>query len=53
MIVVTVFLFDFEPNGFPFGSENQKENRPQDFIAFNLKGIGKGVFSVFFSQLTH
>ena len=38
--------FNFEPNGIPFGSENQKENCHHDHISFNGKGIGSVVFSV-------
>ena len=41
------FLFDFEPNGIPFGSENRKENCHHDYIPFNVKGIGNIVFSVY------
>ena len=40
------FYFDFEQNGFPFGSENRKENYHHDHIPFNLKGNGMLVFSV-------
>ena len=31
------FPIDFEPNGFPFGSENRKENCHYDHIPSNLK----------------
>ena len=38
------FPLDFESNGFPFGSENRKENSHHDHIPFNVKG--NIVFSV-------
>ena len=41
------FLFDFEPNGIPFGSENQTEKYHHDHIPFNVKGNGNIIFSVF------
>ena len=40
------FLFNFEPNGNPFGSENHKENCHHDHIPINMKGNGNIVFSV-------
>ena len=40
------FPFDFESNGFPFGSENRKEKCHHDHIPFNLKGDESLVFSV-------
>ena len=40
------FPFEFEPNEFPFGSENRKENCHHDRIPFNLKGNRNIVFSV-------
>ena len=40
------FPLDFEPNGYPFGPENRKENCLHDHIPFNLKGNGNIVFSV-------
>ena len=43
--MVTVFLSIFEPNGFPFGLENLKENCHHDHIPFNVKGNGNKVFS--------
>ena len=39
------FPFDFEPNGFLFGSENRKENCHHDHIPFNVKGKEDLVFS--------
>ena len=39
------FPFDFEPNGFPFGSKLKGKCR-HDHIPFNLKGNGILVFSV-------
>ena len=45
MILVTVFLFNSEPNGIPFGSKNPKENCHHDHIPFKLKGNGIIVFS--------
>ena len=39
------FPFDFEPNGFPFGS-NLKEICHHDHIPFNLKGNRMLVFSL-------
>ena len=41
-----IFPFDFEPNGFSFGSENRKENCHHDHIPFNVKGNGNIVFSM-------
>ena len=41
------FLFNFEPNGIPFGSENRKENCHHDHIPLNVKGNGNIVFSVY------
>ena len=38
--------FDFESNGFSFGSENRKDNCHHDHIPFNLNGNGILVFSV-------
>ena len=40
------FLFDFEPNGIPFGSENRKENCHHDHIPFNVEGNVIIIFSV-------
>ena len=40
------FLFDFETNEIPFGSENQKENCHHDHIPLNLKGNESIGFSV-------
>jgi len=40
------FPFDFEPNGFLFGSENRKENCHHDDIPFNLNGNANPAFSV-------
>ena len=31
------FLFDFEPNGIPFGSENRKENCHPPIISHSIK----------------
>ena len=39
------FSFDFEPNGIPFGSENQKKNCHHDHIPFTVKGNATIVFS--------
>ena len=44
------FLFDFEPNGISFGSENRKENCHHDHIPFNVKGNGNRVFSMLNSK---
>ena len=41
------FLFDFEPNGIPFGSEKRKENCHYDHIPFNVEGNRNIVFSVY------
>ena len=41
------FLFDFESNGIPFGSENRKQNRHHDHMPLNLKGNGNIVLSVY------
>ena len=42
--MVTVLPFDFEPNGFPFGSINRKEKCDHDHIPLNVKGIRNIVF---------
>ena len=41
------FPFDFEPNGSPFGSENQKENCHHDHLSFTVNGNENIVFSVY------
>ena len=40
------FPFDFETNGIPFDSENQKENYHHDHIPLKFKGNENIVFSV-------
>ena len=41
------FPFDFEPNGFPFGSKLKGKLCHYDHIPFNLNGNGNIVFSVY------